>query len=205
MDICSIERTRQLLVVEAAGYDSASATLSWWELQGEGGWACVGRTPAAIGRAGLALLKREGDGKTPAGRFRMGTGFGAAPKPGGEWPYRITDAHDYWVDDPQSPDYNRWVRYAGDPAGRWRSYERLDIPLYEKAAVIGCNVNPIVPGRGSAIFLHIWSGPQSPSAGCVTTSREQVVRTLRWMRPDAEPAMAIGTREELQRLVPFWI
>lgn len=151
----------------------------------------------------LSLLKREGDGRTPVGRFRMGTGFGAEPLPAGEWPYRIADERDYWIDDPNSDDYNTWVRYAGEPALRWKSFERLAIPLYRKAAVIRYNEDPIGRGRGSAIFFHIWIGPDSGSAGCVTVAEEEVVRVLEWMVPDAEPVMAIGTRQELLRLAPF--
>lgn len=205
MEICGIERTRQLIVVEAPDYVSTKAKLTLWESEGAGvgGWRRIGAAPAAIGRNGLSLLKREGDGRTPAGRFRMGTGFGAEPAPAGAWPYRIADERDYWVDDPNSADYNIWVRYEGDPAQRWKSFERLAIPPYRKAAVIRYNEDPIVRGRGSAIFFHIWSGPDSSSAGCVTVAEEEVVRVLEWMVPDAEPAMAIGTRQELLRLAPF--
>jgi L,D-peptidoglycan transpeptidase YkuD (ErfK/YbiS/YcfS/YnhG family) len=193
-----------MLVVEAPDYGTVRATLSMWERRSEAdGWKRRGTAPAAIGRGGLSLLKREGDGRTPAGRFRMGSGFGAGPVPAGTWPYRLTDDRDYWVDDPRSPDYNRWVRYDGDPAGRWASFERLSIPLYRKAAVIRYNDSPIVPGRGSAIFFHVWSGPDTGSAGCVTTAEEHVLRVLEWMAPEAEPVMAIGTRRELVRLAPF--
>ncbi|WP_158289708.1 L,D-transpeptidase family protein [Paenibacillus flagellatus] len=202
MEICPIDRARQMLVVETPDYASVRATLSMWEAAA-GGWRREARVPAAIGRGGLTLLKREGDGRTPAGRFRMGTGFGAPPAPGGSWPYRVVDAHDYWIDDPQSDDYNTWVRYAGDPAARWKSFERLAIPPYRKAAVIRYNDEPIVKGRGSAIFFHVWSGPDAGSAGCVTAAEEHVVGVLEWMRPEAEPVMAIGTRQELVRLAPF--
>ncbi|RKN78194.1 L,D-transpeptidase family protein [Paenibacillus ginsengarvi] len=206
VEVCGIERTRQLLVVESPDYVSVQARLTMWERQAEtADWRLAGDVPAAIGHSGLSLLKREGDGKTPAGRFRMGTGFGAEPKPAGAWPYRLANDQDYWVDDPHSPDYNQWVRFDGDPAKRWSSFERLAIPVYRKAAVIRYNEDPIVQGRGSAIFFHIWSSPFSGSAGCVTTAEEHVLRVLEWMTPGAEPVMAIGTRQELVRLAPFAI
>ncbi|GAA3409581.1 L,D-transpeptidase [Paenibacillus hodogayensis] len=204
MEVCGIERARQMLVVEAPDYVSVRAKLSWWELgEGAADWRRIGAASAAIGRNGLSPLKREGDGRTPAGRFLMGTGFGALPVPPGRWPYRLADAHDYWVDDPGSPDYNTWVRYTGDPAGLWQSFERLAITPYRKAAVIRFNEAPIVRGRGSAIFFHVWSGPDSGSAGCVTAAEQDVLRVLEWLRPEAEPAMAVGTRQELLRLAPF--
>lgn len=204
MEICEIGHTRQMLVLQAPDYASVAAILTWWELgTSDEGWRRIGSAPAAIGRGGLSPLKREGDGRTPAGRFPMGTGFGAAPAPAGAWPYRVADGRDYWVDDPNSPDYNQWVRCSGDPAARWSSFERLDIAAYRKAAVIRYNENPIVRGRGSAIFFHIWSGPSSGSAGCVTVAEDTVVRVLEWMAPEAAPVMAIGTGRELLRLAPF--
>lgn len=204
MEICGIERTRQMLVVEAPSYVSTRATLTLWEKgHADHRWRRNWSAPAAIGKSGLSPLKREGDGRTPAGRFRMGTGFGAEPSPAGVWPYRIADDHDFWIDDPNAADYNMWVRDEGDPGERWKSFERLAIPLYRKAAVIRYNDNPIVKGRGSAIFLHIWKGPDSSSAGCVTMTEEHVVRVLEWMVPEAEPVMAIGTRQELLRFAPF--
>lgn len=206
MEVCGIERTRQLLVVEAPDYVSIRAKLTLWELENEdAGWRQVGAAPAAIGRSGVSPLKREGDGRTPAGRFRMGTGFGALPAPAGTWPYRVTNERDYWVDDPNSPDYNKWIRFDGVPEERWKSFERLTIPPYRKAAVIRYNDRPIVRGRGSAIFFHVWGGPDSGSAGCVTTTEADVLRVLEWMVPEAEPVMAIGTRQELVRLAPFAI
>jgi L,D-peptidoglycan transpeptidase YkuD (ErfK/YbiS/YcfS/YnhG family) len=193
-----------MLVVEAPSYRSTSAELTLWERSGtDSRWSLLVNVPAAIGKNGLSLLKREGDGKTPAGRFRMGTGFGAERQQAGLWPYRVADEHDYWVDDPASTDYNRWVRYEGDPAARWGSYERLNIAPYRRAAVVRYNESPTVKGRGSAIFLHIWKGPGVGSAGCVTTEEEHVERILAWMEPEAEPVMAIGTRQELLRLAPF--
>lgn len=197
---------RQLLMVESDGYATSKAVLRAFEWStASGKWLEVGRTLAAIGENGMTASKCEGDRKTPIGLFRMGTGFGTMPPPAGcEWPYRLVGQNDYWVDDPSSPDYNQWVNFEGDPKERWKSFERLAISPYAYAAVIRYNDSPVVAGRGSAIFLHLWGGPDSASAGCVTVARDEVVRILQWLVPERHPHMAIGTSRELSVLVPFY-
>ena len=53
-------------------------------------------------------------------------------------------------------------------------------------------MNPVVPGRGSGIFLHAQTG--GPTNGCISLRRDQLVRVLRWLRPDASPRIAIALR-----------
>lgn len=203
MEICAMAHSRQLLVVEAADHSTSKAVLALWEhCVKEGVWRSAGTMAAAIGKHGMTDRKKEGDGKTPIGRFRLGTGFGTDPAPVGKWPYIVAGPHDYWVDDPESDDYNTWVRYEGDPARRWRSFERLAIEPYALAAVIRYNEDPFVKGKGSAIFFHVWGGPDSHSAGCVTVAKDDVRRVLSWLDPVAQPVIAIGTSAELRQLVP---
>jgi len=52
-------------------------------------------------------------------------------------------------------------------------------------------MRPVVPGRGSGIFLHAQTG--GPTNGCVSIRRADLVRVLRWLAPGAEPRIAIGT------------
>ena len=69
---------------------------------------------------------------------------------------------------------------------------------YRHFAVIGFNVDPVVPGRGSGIFLHASTG--RPTVGCVSLPLAELVAVLRWLRPDQAPLIAIGTRAQLRRL-----
>lgn len=39
--------------------------------------------------------------------------------------------------------------------------------MYDLVAVLDWNRRPVVAGRGSAIFLHVWRKPRHPTAGCV--------------------------------------
>jgi L,D-peptidoglycan transpeptidase YkuD (ErfK/YbiS/YcfS/YnhG family) len=63
---------------------------------------------------------------------------------------------------------------------------------YPHLAVIEFNMRPVVPGRGSGIFLHAQTG--GPTNGCVSLRRADLVRVLRWLRPQASPHIAIDTR-----------
>jgi L,D-peptidoglycan transpeptidase YkuD (ErfK/YbiS/YcfS/YnhG family) len=63
-------------------------------------------------------------------------------------------------------------------------------------AVVEFNMRPIVPGRGSGIFLHAQTG--SATAGCISLRRADLVRVLTWLDPRAQPQIAIGTPATLR-------
>lgn len=139
------------------------------------------RFPCAIGRGGFRLAKREGDGATPVGFFRLEHALYrpdrvAAPRtclPVA--PIRVWDG---WSDDPEDPAYNRAVRQPHP----WRceGLRRPD-PLYEIVVVFDANRSPVLPGAGSALFLHVWRKPRHPTAGCVAFPREDLLWILeRW-------------------------
>lgn len=139
--------------------------------------------PARIGRRGLGK-REEGDGKTPAGLFPLGPAFGLRPDPGARLPYtQLTPAH-YWVDDPQHESYNRLVTLDEGKEPSWRSAEHLcDHPdAYAYALSIGYNAQ-CVPGLGSALFLHCFTG--QATQGCVALPEAAVRRLLQLLRPGA--------------------
>jgi L,D-peptidoglycan transpeptidase YkuD (ErfK/YbiS/YcfS/YnhG family) len=136
-----------------------------------------------VGRNGVARpgAKREGDGKTPYGAYRMRGGFGVYANPGLRSSWFLATARDVWVDDPRSSLYNTHQRTP--VRGRWTSAEALRLrPAYNAAQVIGYNERR-VRGRGSAIFLHVDQG--RGTAGCVTLPTPALLAVLRWQRPGA--------------------
>jgi L,D-peptidoglycan transpeptidase YkuD (ErfK/YbiS/YcfS/YnhG family) len=151
----------------------------------------LGPWPAVVGRHGIAPFgqKREGDGRTPGGAFTFGTAFGSADRCDTGLPYRQATAHDFWIDDPASPDYNRWIR--GNPPDVSHERLRRDDGQYELAVVIEYNTIPVVPGRGSAIFLHVWAGPDEPTSGCIALAKDHVQKLLAWMSVDGRPVITI--------------
>ncbi|GEN34625.1 L,D-transpeptidase family protein [Aneurinibacillus danicus] len=189
------KEVKQIIVVTTPDWKSRQARLQAFEKAGGKWLSAFSPMPAVVGKNGFALPedKKEGDYKSPAGIYKIGTAFGTAVKPGGvTLPYRPVTRQDYWVDDKTSPDYNTWVHYGGDPKKRWKSFERLAIPLYKYALVIRYNDNPVVPGKGSAIFMHIWRSPQSYTAGCVALSESNLLAVLRWLDPKKEPVIVQG-------------
>ncbi len=109
----------------------------------------------AIGRAGILANKREGDGGTPRGRFRLVRLWwraDRAPRPRTLLPVRRIGKHDGWSEDPKDRLYNRPIRVAdGVPGDRlWRQDG-----LYDFIIELDHNTRPRVAGRGSAVFIHV--------------------------------------------------
>ncbi len=157
---------------------------------------------AAIGRNGFAPYgeKREGDGRTPSGLYRLGTAFGYAESAATKMPYRQSLPDDVWIDDPDAPDYNRWVRQSQTRASSYEKMKRAD-NLYQYGMVIEYNTDPVIKGYGSAIFLHVWAGPKSTTAGCVAVSKDDLLKILNWLDPAAKPAIFINPESALKRSI----
>jgi L,D-peptidoglycan transpeptidase YkuD (ErfK/YbiS/YcfS/YnhG family) len=174
---------RQALVAEL-GSCVPAARASLWE-DGAGGWARIWDcAEAVVGRAGFAVpgAKREGDGQSPSGIFGISLAFGYATTADTVLPYRVCTAADLWVDDPASPDYNRWVT-APHPARSAERMRRAD-GLYEFGLVLDYNRDPVVPGAGSAIFVHVRDERGGGTAGCLALPRAELCALLRLLRPE---------------------
>ncbi len=148
-----------------------------------------GGARAAIGKGGVRANKREGDGATPAGTFRLPFGFYredrvTAPKTAlPMFPLRKTYE---WVDDPRDPNYNHLAErpYPAHAEAMWRDDEVYDIVI-----VIDYNMNPAAPGAGSAIFLHIARPLFTPTVGCVAVARETLLFLVTKLGPKSRIAI----------------
>jgi zinc D-Ala-D-Ala dipeptidase len=150
----------------------------------------------SIGEKGFAPAgaKREGDGRSPSGIFALGAAFGYDPSVSTRMPYREATDEDYWVDDVDSEDYNKWIR--GKPGGASRERMKRDDDQYKYGLVIEYNTNPVVKGMGSAIFLHVWKDGQATD-GCVAMPEEKVLKVLAWLDPARKPRIIMGVEDEL--------
>jgi L,D-peptidoglycan transpeptidase YkuD (ErfK/YbiS/YcfS/YnhG family) len=189
-----IGKSTQVLLVRDEGFLFFTlAKLYAFEKQGDSWRLAFEPVDAAIGRNGLAhpQEKREGDGKTPSGIYPLKLAFGYDESVKTKMPYRQTLPDDVWVDDPDSLDYNRWVKLKETQAG---SFERMrrDDDLYKYGVVIEYNTDPVVRGNGSAIFLHLWKCAGMPTAGCVAVAEENILKILEWLNPVAHPLMILG-------------
>ncbi len=154
-----------------------------------------------VGRNGFSSLnkKREGDKTSPTGIFNLGPVFGYSEHVATKMDYRQATEKDYWIDDIQSPDYNRWITMESPPAVSHENMKRKD-DLYKLGIVVQYNTNPIVRGNGSAIFVHIQSEPGSPTSGCVAMPENNIDDIIRWLEAKKKPLIIMGTVSELERI-----
>ncbi len=187
---------RQLITVEAASTRTTYVELRTWKRVNACWKPVAGPFQARVGKNGLSSGRREGDGTTPAGTFTIGaTMYGNAANPGVRYRYRRLRCGDWWSEDPTSPTYNTFqhVRCRKAPPFKVETPGMWQQPrAYPYLAVIGFNVRPVVPGRGSGIFLHAQTG--GPTTGCIGLERDALARVLRWLDPRAQPRIVIGTR-----------
>jgi L,D-peptidoglycan transpeptidase YkuD (ErfK/YbiS/YcfS/YnhG family) len=186
--------TRQVIVVRANGWSSTTATVLAYARRADGRWVVrFGPMTARLGRNGLRVgtSRHEGDGTTPAGSYAITTTFGRLVNPGTRMPYRLVRRADYWVGDSASRYYNT-LRPSTMGGFRTALSEHLAAfaPQYDYAAVVDFNRPHAVPGRGSAIFLHITDGRST--AGCVAISRAGMTAVLRWLDPAQHPRIVMG-------------
>jgi L,D-peptidoglycan transpeptidase YkuD (ErfK/YbiS/YcfS/YnhG family) len=154
--------------------------------------------PCALGSAGVTHLKREGDGATPAGRYRLLYLYFRHDRtlpPPTRLPLRAMRRHDSWCEDPADGRYNCPVRLPPDAAGAaahdamWRSDH-----LYDVVGVLDWNLSPRVRGRGSAIFLHLCRPGYRPTAGCIALQRRHLALLLAAAGPRPELCVASKPR-----------
>jgi L,D-peptidoglycan transpeptidase YkuD (ErfK/YbiS/YcfS/YnhG family) len=188
--------TTQLITVSATRLHTTSATLRTWRRDGSCWSPVAGPYTARVGWNGLRVNRHEGDGTTPIGTFpilrRM---YGNEPNPGVSFGYTRLRCGDWWVEDPRSAAYNTFRRIGCGvkPPFKVTTPDMSKSPrAYAYLAVIGFNTSPVVPGRGSGIFLHV--EVHSSTNGCVSLPRAQLLSVLRWLTPAAAPHIVIGLR-----------
>ena len=195
------DETRQMVLVYVPDKEKTDGIVSCLSRENASSpWKLdIEAMPARIGRNGLSEPgeKGEGNGKLPAGEWDLGFAFGFSPDApeGVKMPYRqITDT-DYWVDESNAPEYNCWLS-GKEPS---ISHEKMTAPVirYNIGLVTLYNVHPILPGKGSAIFLHVWLNPDHPTAGCVALERDNVIKILQWLDPEKRPRIRAQASQEL--------
>jgi L,D-peptidoglycan transpeptidase YkuD (ErfK/YbiS/YcfS/YnhG family) len=144
------------------------------------GWLMAGprALPVALGRAGIRANKREGDGGTPRGTFRLRRLWFRAdrgPPPRTRLPLRRIRRGDAWCEDPSDRHYNQPIRLPGDHPGDrlWRADR-----LYDLIVELDHNTRPRIAGRGSAVFVHVARPGFAPTAGCVALTEAALRRLL---------------------------
>jgi L,D-peptidoglycan transpeptidase YkuD (ErfK/YbiS/YcfS/YnhG family) len=145
------------------------------------GWLTCGPLAirVALGRGGILANKRESDGGTPRGRFRLMRLWyrdDRGGRPRTLLPARPIRPDDAWCEDPADRRYNRPIKASGDHL--WR-----DDALYDLLIEIDHNTRPRIAGRGSAVFIHVARPGFAPTAGCVALEKGQLRQLLAQVGP----------------------
>jgi L,D-peptidoglycan transpeptidase YkuD (ErfK/YbiS/YcfS/YnhG family) len=157
-----------------------------WKSVGESFAVVVGKNGLAWGAGGLnelpsdtqmILMKKEGDGKAPAGIFSLTETFGSSAKPDFvKLPFTKLEEFTECVDDAGSLHYNKIVNRMQVGVFDWKSSEKMLAvgAEYDLGVFVAHNSNPVSKGAGSCIFLHIWKDAESGTAGCTAMKRENL-------------------------------
>lgn len=213
----------QLILVTTADWNADRGVLRHFERRGQG-WRQVGDAqPVMIGRNGSAWglglydtsqpgpVKREGDGRSPAGVFAIGEAFGYAPTADTTLPYAPMQASNYCVDVSGSPLYNQIVdaNVVGAAAvAQATEPMRRDLHAdgdqrYRLGFVIEHNTQA-APMGGSCIFAHLWKSADDPTTGCTAMAPGTMAAVLAWLRPELDPVFVLLPLPEYRRLRSAW-
>lgn len=209
-----LAQARQLVVVWSEGWDRADGRMQCFERRSEGGpWSAVGgRVTVCLGAKGLAwdreyrpepadAVKREGDGKSPAGLFRLTQVFAGnaqALPPHLAMPVLIADAATICVDDPSSKYYNTVIDRDEAATVDWSSHENMlrSDELYDLGLTVAYNEG-CTPGAGSCIFMHIRRPEVCTTAGCTAMERKDLLDLVAWLKSGDRPVLLQLPRDEL--------
>jgi L,D-peptidoglycan transpeptidase YkuD (ErfK/YbiS/YcfS/YnhG family) len=139
--------------------------------------------PVVLGRSGIRANKREGDGGTPRGTFRLRRLWWRADRmarPMTHLPVRRIRGDDGWCEDPRDRHYNQPVRLKPDHPGD--RLKRAD-HLYDLIIELDHNTRPRIAGRGSAVFVHVARPGFAPTTGCVALKADALRRLIARIGP----------------------
>ena len=194
----------QAVVVTTKGWDMTqgkgrlyerSSTKDEWKPVGESFDIAVGRSGMAIDDSGVwkeataGVVKKEGDGRSPAGLMPLTYSFGKADKANTKLKYLKLAENTECVDDVNSHHYNKIVNRIQVGIFDWKSSEKMAeiTPEYDLGIFVAYNSYPAVKGRGSCIFLHIWETPGDATSGCTAMGRENLEHIVAWLDPKKNP------------------
>jgi len=194
----NLENVNQLLVVYNDKPENFTAVFVALERK-ENHWI-VKQNPivVGIGKKGFALPqnKVEGDGKSPTGIFRLGKLFSYDKQIHTLLENQQTTKEDKWIDDINSTDYNKYVNGFTNA----KSFENLLLKndTYKYCMVIEYNTNPVIKGKGSAIFFHLAIKSPNYTAGCVAIKEEYMNLMINWLDPKQNPSIIMGNLDVLK-------
>jgi len=205
-------KTKQVIQVTTKNWQDKQGKLQRYE-KVEDQWKKVGKEIQIIlGRNGLAwgkglhitpknapYIKKEGDGKAPAGLFSLGHGFGYKNF-NITFPYQTYTRNDHCVDDSNSKFYNTIIN-TDIISKDYRSFEYMKLKnnLYKYGITVKHNPENIAQA-GSCIFIHIKSKKNGGTAGCTTMKENELINILKWLKEDKNPLLLQLPQEVLKTM-----
>jgi len=203
----------QLMVVTTDNWNSKTGTLQRYAKNpniSTAAWIKVGKPVEIIlGRNGLGwgkglhttpknakYIKKEGDGRAPAGLFTLGNGFGYQNL-NIDFPYATYKRTDHCVDDSSSKWYNKIID-STKVEKDYKSFEHMKLNNHLYKYGITVNHNPEqIKDAGSCIFMHIRSGNGKGTAGCTAMSEDKIMTILKWLKEEDKPLLLQLPKEEI--------
>jgi len=199
-----LTNNNQVVFVKTSAYNSIKGNMFLYERKNSNkGWKLTDSFAITVGRSGLAKdantsisfdnnapVKYEGDGKSPAGIFQLGSVFSYHDIKKLHMPFVQVDTNFYCVDDIASSYYNTLI-VADTAKHDYNSFEymRRKDSLYEYGVWVLYNSNPVNAGNGSCIFLHIWRNENAPTSGCTAMSRDNMLKLIHWLDAGKKPVL----------------
>lgn len=215
--------SQQLVVVTTDGWESTTGRLQTFTRGDDDKWRPAElRSEVVLGRSGLAWgiglhplqpgqQKLEGDGKAPAGMFRLSGSFGAEASAPGAMPYLPMRKNHYCIDIPSSPLYNQIVDVSKYPKAMTKGTTepmRRDLAAkpddsYRRGLFIDHNPRN-QPGAGSCIFMHQIVPEKTATAGCTALPDADLTAIFAWLKPELQPVYLLLPATEYQALRASW-
>jgi len=218
LTFASLQASEQLILIVSNDFNTSQALLQRYEMH-DGNFEPRGQKISVnIGRNGLGWgrgikgftpkaeepFKHEGDGKAPAGIFKITKAFGYAPDIETKMPYIQADKALICVDDVTSEDYNTILEKNSSNTPKSFEWMRREDKLYKIGLIIAHNTQRI-KGAGSCIFFHIQKSETSPTAGCSAMKEKDLSKIIQWLDPEKEPIVVQIPKQycpQAQKLFP---
>jgi L,D-peptidoglycan transpeptidase YkuD (ErfK/YbiS/YcfS/YnhG family) len=216
--------SRQLVLVTAADFQATRGTVRRYARSGPGApWTEIGpAVPCQLGRKGLGVgrglgqglsggpVKRQGDGRTPAGLFPLPAAFGyagteAAAAAGVRLPYVTVTDRVSCITDAASPLFGRVVGPDARPGGGLRQDRMVrDDGANAWGVVIGHNSENIDPEAGTCLFVNVRPAGGPPTGGSIGLAPEQAAALAGWLDPAARPLLAVLPEAQYRAQAASW-
>ncbi len=203
---------KQMIIVTAKDWNTSTGTLQRFERMSiDAPWQKVGKeTAVQLGKNGMAwgtglheapltkeglVITAEGMKRSPVGVFSIPVAFGRdeASNWSVKMPYVKITKTIFCSGDPESKNYNHLVDASKEPKEDWSKGEDMqdyvNQGVYTYGAMISHNYSPTKPGHGSCFFIHVWRGPDKPTAGCTGMAETDTKEIVSWLDPEKNPVL----------------